>query len=97
MIRHDGLRQQVLQPAPYSAIYLQSAQSLSRFSYSNARKRRYWRNKSMLTGAIQFGPMSGWCDIGLFAVGVSLVALGLRTVTAAVMVFILQNVTKITD
>ena len=41
--------------------------------------------------------MSDWCDVGLFAVGVSLVALGLRTVTAVVMVFILQNVTKITD
>ena len=47
--------------------------------------------------AIQLVPVSGWCDVGLFTFGVSLIALGLRTVTAVVMVFIPQNVTKISN
>ena len=47
--------------------------------------------------AIKLTPVSGWFDVGPFAVGVSLVAIGLRTVTAVVMVIIPQNVTKKTD
>ena len=41
--------------------------------------RHTWDNN--IKGDIQLGPISGWFDDWLFLVGVSLVALGLRTVT----------------
>ena len=56
----------------------------------------YGATRHCFQGAIQLGPLRGWCAVVPLAVGVSLVALGLRTITTVVMVFIPQNVTKIT-
>ena len=76
---------------------LPSAHSVSHSSYSNASRRRFGATGHCFQVVIQPSPVSGWCDVGPFAVGVSLVARRLRTMTAAVMEFIPQNVTKIAD
>jgi hypothetical protein len=72
-IKIDGWRKRCPQQAPYSAIYWQSAKSLSHSGYSNARIRRIWRHKTLFPGGCSTWPVErvvcccatcSWCFIG---------------------------------